>query len=142
MGSKKSPRKIESKQPDTKSHPKIDISKLGIESKQLVICIIMYYTEMFEKIVELKNYRQVCSCLRHALSSWNNKLTKTQLINWRIHDNGRRYTMYTCLISILMNNKLTIYKFQIFEFSLVLSSKLVILGYFDPKLPFLSLKFL
>ena len=49
MGWKKSHRKIESKQPDIKLPPNIDIFKLGIESKQGVTCIIMYLTEMFEK---------------------------------------------------------------------------------------------
>ena len=49
MPPKKSPRKIESKQPDFKLHPNIDISKLGIESKQVIACIIAYFTEIFEK---------------------------------------------------------------------------------------------
>ena len=49
MGSKKIPKKIESKQPDIKLPPNIDTSKLGVESKQVVSCIITYFTEMFEK---------------------------------------------------------------------------------------------
>ena len=41
-----------------------------------------------------------------------------------------------------MNNKCAIYKFWIFEFLNFLFLNIVILVYFDPKLPFLSLKFL
>ena len=40
-----------------------------------------------------------------------------------------------------MNNKCAIYKFWIFEFS-ILFSNVAILAYFDPNLPFLSLKLL
>ena len=40
-----------------------------------------------------------------------------------------------------MNNKCAIYEFQIFEFSFFFSN-IAILAYFDPKLPFLSLKLL
>ena len=50
--------------------------------------------------------------------------------------------LYTYLISIVMNNKHAIYKFSIFEFSIFLFSNIAILAYFDPKYPFLSLKFL
>ena len=49
MGPEKSRRKIESEQPDIKLHPNIDTSKLGIESKLVVTCIITYFAEMFEK---------------------------------------------------------------------------------------------
>ena len=49
MGPKRTPRKIESKQPDIKFPPNIDTSKLGVESNQVVSCIITYFTEMFEK---------------------------------------------------------------------------------------------
>ena len=49
MPHKRSPRKIVSKQPDIKLPTNIDIPKLGIESKQVVICIITYFTEIFEK---------------------------------------------------------------------------------------------
>ena len=41
-----------------------------------------------------------------------------------------------------MNNKRAIYKFRIFEIFIFLFSNLEILAYFDPKLQFLSLKFL
>ena len=50
--------------------------------------------------------------------------------------------MYTCLISVFMNNKHAIYEFLIFEFSIFLFSNTVILAYSDPKLPFLSSKLL
>ena len=40
------------------------------------------------------------------------------------HKNG----LYTCIISVLTNNKLAIYKFCIFEFSILLFSKLSILA--------------
>ena len=54
MPAKRSARKIESKQPDIKLPPNIDFSKLGIESMQIIICIITYYTEMLEiKTVKL-----------------------------------------------------------------------------------------
>ena len=49
MGPKRTHQKIERKQPDIKLPPNIDTSKLGVESKQVVLCIIMYFTEMFEK---------------------------------------------------------------------------------------------
>ena len=49
MGPKKTHRKIECKQPDIKLPPNIDTSKLGIESKQVVTCIITYFTEIYEK---------------------------------------------------------------------------------------------
>ena len=49
MGPKITPRKIESKRPDIKLPPNINNSKLGVESKQVVSCIITYFTEMFEK---------------------------------------------------------------------------------------------
>ena len=50
MPPKRSPGKIENKKPDTKLPPNIDISKLGSESQQVVICIIItYFTEIFEK---------------------------------------------------------------------------------------------
>ena len=45
--------------------------------------------------------------------------------------------LYTCLISVFLNDKYTIYKFFIFCFS-----KLAILAYFDPKLLFFSLELL
>ena len=48
---------------------------------------------------------------------------------------------YTCLISVLINNKCAIYIFKIFEFGIFLFSNIAILAYIDPKLPFLSLKF-
>ena len=92
MGPKKLPRKIESKEPDIKLPPNIVISKLGIESKQVVICIIMYFNEMFEKKDrEIKNYRQMCPCLRRLLSGTTNW---KKLSSWTEEyiDNGRRYT--------------------------------------------------
>ena len=46
------------------------------------------------------------------------------------------------VLFIFMNNKRAIYKFWISEFSSFLFSNIAILAYFDPKLPFLSLKFL
>ena len=49
MGPERTPKKIESKQPDIKLNPNIDTSKLGVESKQVVSWIITYFTEMFEK---------------------------------------------------------------------------------------------
>ena len=49
MGPKRTPKKIERKQPDIKLPPNIDTSKLGVESKQVVSCIITYFTEMFVK---------------------------------------------------------------------------------------------
>ena len=52
-----------------------------------------------------------------------------------------RMGVYTCLISVFINNKHAIYKFRIFEFSIFFSN-IAILDYFDLKLPFLSLKFL
>ena len=86
MRPKNSSRKIESKQPDIKLPPNIDISKLGIESKQVIIFIITYFIEMFEKKDrEIKELQANVSCWTSVLSSWNNKLTKTQLVNRRIH---------------------------------------------------------
>ena len=41
--------------------------------------------------------------------------------------------LYTSRISVFMNNKSEMYKFGIFEFSIILFSKLAILPYFDPK---------
>ena len=41
-----------------------------------------------------------------------------------------------------MNNKRALYKFWIFEILISFFQKLAILAYFDPKLPFLSLKLL
>ena len=41
-----------------------------------------------------------------------------------------------------MNNKRAMYKFHFFEFSIYLFLKIALLAYFDPKLQFLSLKFL
>ena len=41
-----------------------------------------------------------------------------------------------------MNNKRAIYESSIFEFFIFLFSNIAILAYFDPKLPFLSLKLL
>ena len=64
MGPKESPRKIESKQPDIKLPPNIDSSKLGIEKKQVVSCIITYFTEMFEnKDREIKELQENVSML-------------------------------------------------------------------------------
>ena len=48
MGPKRIPKKIERKQLDIKLPPNIDTSKLAVESKQVVSCIITYSTEMFE----------------------------------------------------------------------------------------------
>ena len=50
--------------------------------------------------------------------------------------------LYTCLISVFINNKRAIYEFWIFELWIFLFSNIAILAPFDPKLPFLSLKFL
>ena len=86
MGPKRKPRTIESKQPDIKLPQNIDTSKLGVESKQVVTCIITYFNEMFEKKDrEIKELQVNVSMLRRVLSSWNNKLTKTQLMKGRIH---------------------------------------------------------
>ena len=49
MGPKRTHKKIERKKPDIELPPNIDTSKLGVESKQVVSCIITYFTEMFEK---------------------------------------------------------------------------------------------
>ena len=46
------------------------------------------------------------------------------------------------LFPFFMNNERTIYKFWIFEFWIFLFSNIAIMAYFDPQLPFLSLKFL
>ena len=52
------------------------------------------------------------------------------------------FKMGCILLSVFMNNKRAIYKLRIFEFSIFLPSKLVILAYFDSKQQFLSLNFL
>ena len=67
MRPKRTAKKIECKQPDIKLPLNIDTSKLGVESKQVVSCIITYFTEMFEKTEKLKNYWQMCPCSRHVL---------------------------------------------------------------------------
>ena len=80
MPPKKGTRKIESKQPDIKLLPNSDISKLGIESKQVVTCIITYFTEMFEK-KDREIYELQANVSMLEMRVVNNKLTKTQLMN-------------------------------------------------------------
>ena len=84
MGPKRTQRTIESKQPDIKLPPNIDTSKLGVESKQVVTCIITYFNEMFEKKdSEIKELQANVSMLETRVVKLEQQIDENSAHEWK-----------------------------------------------------------